>query len=265
MRFLLLSIGMIFHLLTLNASEPLHVVILGDSNTWIGGDDCNQAQGWNKWFCDALQPTTCRSYARSGATWTNTVQTKRNTQENIGVLGHDNVIFNQVCRLQEAVDSGVQPRPQLIIIMAGTNDLWFGKDRPMALKTDASQAFQCADSVLAVRPVSQVLTLAESIRYAGVLLHRLFPQAHLVLMTPMQSTTIADGQLDKAAGIMAECGERLGASVIRLDREGCVRRAEEVKSRRLTRDGIHTNEKGAQCIGNYVAEEVRRMRTDGIF
>ena len=90
------------------AGDSLHVVILGDSNTWLGGDGCDKAQGWNKWFRDAFQPATCRSYARSGATWTNTPETRRNTQENIGVLGNDNVIYNQICRLEEAINNGSQ-------------------------------------------------------------------------------------------------------------------------------------------------------------
>ena len=123
--------------LTTVAQKPLHVVMLGDSNTWIGGDDCDKPLGWNKWFKDALQPTTCKSYARSGATWTNTPQTHRDTKENIEILGNNNVIYNQICRLQEAVEGGDQAIPQLILIMAGTNDAWFQKQRPKAfLRSD---------------------------------------------------------------------------------------------------------------------------------
>ena len=127
--------------LTTVAQKPLHVVMLGDSNTWIGGDDCDKPLGWNKWFKDALQPTTCKSYARSGATWTNTPQTHRDTKENIEILGNNNVIYNQICRLQEAVEGGDQAIPQLILIMAGTNDAWFQKQRPKALAMCACQAF----------------------------------------------------------------------------------------------------------------------------
>ena len=43
-----------------------NIVILGDSNTAIGGDDCSKSVGWNKWFRDMLSPASCRSYARSG-------------------------------------------------------------------------------------------------------------------------------------------------------------------------------------------------------
>ena len=88
-----------------NSAVPhptLHVVLLGDSNTWIGGDDCDKERGWNTWFKQLFQPASCKSYARSGATWTNTKVTKRNPKENIGNLGNDNVIYNQVVRLIDA-------------------------------------------------------------------------------------------------------------------------------------------------------------------
>ena len=75
---------------TMVAQEQCHVVILGDSNTWIGGDYCDKPRGWNKWFKDAFQPTSIRSYARSGATWTNTPTTQMNTQETTDILGNDN-------------------------------------------------------------------------------------------------------------------------------------------------------------------------------
>lgn len=247
------------------ADEPVNVVILGDSNTWIGGDGCDQPQGWNKWFKDDFAPTTCRSYARSGATWTNTVRTKRNTAENTGKLGDDNVIYNQVCRLKEAVDSGTQAMPQLILVMAGTNDLWFMKQRPKVLGMTAEKAFAEPDSIMIRRPVNRVLTLAEAVCYNCRLLKAAFPKAHIVLLTPMQSTKIKSSQLEQAATIIEECGERLGASVIRTDSEGCVRRSEELQSFRLTRDGVHTNEEGAQCVGSLVTEKIRRMRADGIF
>ena len=142
--------------LTTVAQKPLHVVILGDSNTWIGGDDCDQPQGWNKWFKDVFQPTTCKSYARSGATWTNTPQTHRNTLENIEVLGNDNVIYNQICRLQEAIDSGIQHTPQLILILAGTNDAWFTKARPMALSKSVCKVCSTDCCKITDRPVNEV-------------------------------------------------------------------------------------------------------------
>ena len=58
-----------------HAQMPMHIVLLGDSNPFLGGDDCDKPEGWNKWFKDLAEPLSCRSYARSGATWTHTSKT----------------------------------------------------------------------------------------------------------------------------------------------------------------------------------------------
>ena len=259
MRLLLSLVLSIMTALTAAAQKPSNVVILGDSNTWIGGDDCDKPQGWNKWFKDALQPTTCKSYARSGATWTNTPQTRKNTQENIEVLGNDNVIYNQICRLQEAVDSGIQDLPQLILILAGTNDAWFLKQRPKALTTSACKGY-CTDCCLITgRPVSEVLTLAESVRYDCELLKTSFPNARIILLTPLQSVAAGTENITKAGDIIEDCGQRMGLSVIRLDKDGGIDAAKEKTKHHLTTDGTHTSEAGARQVGTFIAQQVSAL------
>lgn len=255
-RILFVLILTVFSWLPTDAEEHLHVVILGDSNTWIGGDDCNQPQGWNKWFNDVFQPASCKSYARSGATWTNTSETRRNTQENIEILGDDNVIYNQICRLQEAIDSGVQPRPQLILIMAGTNDAWFQKARPLVFAKTANEAFATDTDTLMARPVCQIQTLAESVRYGCERLKATWPEARIILLTPLQSVAAGPANITKAGDFIEACGQLLGISVIRLDKNGGIDATQEKRQHRLTTDGTHTSELGARQIGRFLAKEI---------
>lgn len=77
-----------------NLRDSMHIVLLGDSNTWLGGDDCTSKRGWNTWFAQSFPHATCVSYARSGATWTNTRRTTRNLTENVGRISDNNVIYN---------------------------------------------------------------------------------------------------------------------------------------------------------------------------
>lgn len=246
--------------LTTVAQKPLHVVMLGDSNTWIGGDDCDKPLGWNKWFKDALQPTTCKSYARSGATWTNTPQTHRDTKENIEILGNNNVIYNQICRLQEAVEGGAQTIPQLILIMAGTNDAWFQKQRPKALAMCACQAFNTDKGTMTDRPVNDVLTLAESVRYGCELLRAAFPEAQIVLLTPLQSVAAGTENITMAGDIIECCARQLNINVIRLDKDGFIDAAKEKMKHHLTTDGTHTSELGARQIGSFVAQQISALQ-----
>ena len=243
MKQLIILLLTLFVTPTTRAQQAIDVAILGDSNTWIGGDNCDKPRGWNKWFKDAFQPATIRSYARSGATWTNTTATKRNTHEDIDVLGDNNVIYNQICRLEEAVDRGEQPMPQLILIMAGTNDAWFQKDRPKVFDATAEEAF--AIDNIRQRRASQNLTLAESIRYGCETLNAVCPGARIILITPIQSSVIKKAYINKAGNIIEDCGKQMGISVIRLDK----------RVFGMT-DGIHTSERGAKEMGTLIAKQM---------
>ena len=245
------------------AQAELNVVILGDSQTWIGGDDCDKPKGWNKWLKDRLQPTSIKSYARSGATWTNTAQTVANTEENIGSLGNNNVIYNQVLRLKEALDSGQQVMPQLIIVFAGANDAWFAEKRPQLFDRTVEQAFDNSnDSTLMQKHPNEVLTLAESVRHDCLLLQQCCPTARLLLMTPMEMTKVPVERVTRVSDIIAGCGKRLKADIIRMDRNSCVKSSLEKKQLRMTTDGVHTSVEGARRNGYYVAKVIKQLISD---
>ena len=254
---LTLAAALLLLCLTETQGNNLHVVILGDSNTYIGGDACDQPRGWNKWFKDAFAPATCCSYARSGATWTNTSTTKRNTEENIGILGNDNVVYNQIERLIDACQKGEQPVPDLIIIAAGTNDAWFVDKRPMALNGTVDEAF--AQEGITNLPVNEVLTLAASVRYGCELLKASFPESRIILLTPLQTTKADAKRISEIGDIMEDCAHRMSLDVIRMDQKGCIKVADKQSVRKYTTDGVHTNEAGAQFNGLLVAQRVREL------
>ncbi|MBR1732458.1 MAG: SGNH/GDSL hydrolase family protein [Alloprevotella sp.] len=231
------------------------VVLLGDSNIWLAGDSCDRPHGWPAWFVKELEPEGARSFARSGATWTSTPATTRNPQEYTEVLGDDNVIYNQVVRLCMAVDCGVQPAPQTIIIGAGTNDTWFRKRRPQVFAQTVADAFA---STAAGTP-AKALTLAAAVRYNCGLLREAFPGARIVLLTPLQSAAIPEADIRRAAGIIEGCAGRLGAYCIRLDGDDCLDSSRERMQNVYTTDGTHTNTAGAQRVGRHVAQRLREI------
>ena len=235
-----------------------NIVILGDSNTSIGGDDCSKSVGWNKWFRDMLSPASCHSYARSGATWTNTSRTTYNITEHTSEVTENNVIYNQINRLKAAVDSGRQVSPDLVIVMAGANDAWFNDKRPNAYSLTGVQAFTRNQGPITRRKISTVLTLAESVRYGCEMLQRTFPAAKVVLLTPLQNTHTSSYRTKMTGDIIETCGKRLGIDVIRLDQGVCIDREQELEHKRYTFDGVHTNEIGAKCVATHV---VKRLQT----
>lgn len=218
--------------------SAVHVVILGDSNTWIGGDSCTGEKAWTKWFVDAFQPASCRSYARSGATWTVTSLSKRNTLQNVDILADDNVIFNQMFRLEEAIDSGLQPSPDLILINAGTNDAWFHRQRPLR-------------------------SLQPSIEYVCRELRQRVPRAQIILLTPIPSGRIDSVRLRRVSDVISASGQQMGLHVIRQDTETATGRLSwKEYGERYTTDGIHTNREGARRNGQYIANLLNTIVTE---
>lgn len=236
----------------------VNVVLLGDSNTWLGGDSCSGRKGWSKWFCDKFAPASCRSYARSGATWTNTAGTRCDIRAYAEKLDDDNVIYNQINRLVADCRDGRAHAPQLVIIMAGTNDAWFGSARPYAFSETPRDVFT-GDGMITETPVGRVVSLARSVRYGCEMLYEAFPSVQIVLVTPMQSAAAGYAAISRVGDVIEECGRRMSISVIRLDHEGCVYGTAEKMSRRNTYDGTHTSVDGARRTGYYLARRVESV------
>lgn len=239
--------------------SQLHVALLGDSNTWLGGDNCDKPRGWNKWLRDFLAPASLRSYARSGATWTNTPATVRDLNDVTGSIGDQNVIYNQVNRLFAAADSGVQAPPHVIIVSCGTNDVWFLSKRPAALDLSVEQAFASPEPIIRTKQPAEVLTLAESVRFNLELLQERFPDARIVLLTPLQSTAIDYRLIAQAGDMIEQAGKRMNAEIIRLDKDCGISSRTERQKKTYTYDGTHTNAAGAERVGRLVCERLRLM------
>lgn len=229
-----------------------NVVILGDSNSSIGGDSCDIAKGWTKWFRDIAAPATCLSYARSGATWSNTTKTIHDEMEKTALLSDNNVIFNQACRLLSAYDEGLQPMPDIIVIAAGTNDAWFSKRRPHALDAVPSNVLLNGDSLSSLPP-SSLLTVAEAVSATCALLKSRFPSAKIILLTPLQCTATSLERINKIGDIIESCGNLLNIPVIRQDVVCPIRRQEEIVQHKYTSDGTHTNSVGAEANARVLA------------
>lgn len=260
-----MAIALLFAVVLVAQCKPIgrtmNVVVLGDSNSWLGGDGCDKPEGWTLWFKQALKPTSCRSYARSGATWTCTAKTRRNVIEDIETLGDDNVIYNQICRLQEAVSDGKQPAPDLIYISAGTNDVWFKAKRPNALSVDGVTSKQLKG--VKAKPASKLLTLAAAVTNGCMTLKSLYPNAKIILLTPMQTTKASAADIERAGDIIESCARTMGVYWIRLDKQSCVKRQTELRKFTYTKDGTHTNEAGAKLNGKLVADETITIMLQG--
>lgn len=239
------------------AHDTVNVAILGDSNTWLGGDQCDKPKGWNTYFKQQYNPKSCVSLARSGATWTNTAKTVLDIKENVGTITDNNVIFNQVCRLIDGIETARIPRPHLIIIACGTNDAWFEKKRPQIWSTSADDAI--ADEGIVAKDPSETPSLAQSVVQNCLLLRQFMPDVKIVLLTPLQTTATPLQKIERVSDTIQRCGSLLGIPVIRQDQLCVVKAADEKIKRTNTYDGTHTNATGAKANGEILAAEISKL------
>ena len=90
-----------------------------------------------------------------------------------------------------------------------------------------------------------------------------FPEARIIILTPMQTTAAPTEKIHRASQIMEECAKLMDMEVIRLDTESCVRSEDEQKRKRFTYDGTHTSVEGARRNGYMIAERVSERMSDG--
>ena len=231
-------------------SEAGTIALLGDSMTWIGGDSCEKPEGWSHYLKEQFPKSEIDVYARSGATWTNAVGTKGDPEAYSKVIDDENVIYNQVSRLIYSAEKDPGKRPDLIIIYAGANDAWFEKKRPgiYGSKTVPEDISKC-------RP-SDFTTLVSSIELGVRRLQQAFPEALIVLVSPIEMAQTTPERIARVGDTIEKTGERLGVEVLRADRNVPVRHSEEKQKRRYTSDGAHTNPQGARLIADYIINAI---------
>ena len=229
-------------------NDPRYIALLGDSMTWIGGDHCEKETGWSFWFKTALPESVITSYARSGATWTNTSSTKGDVNFYSSSLDNENVVYNQALRLINDVESGATMQPQMIIIYAGANDAWFQKRRPGIFNT-----ISLPDGSVADCQPSKFTSLASSVELVCRLLQENLPKAQIVLVTPTPLTKVTKATLTKISDIIDTTGQKLKIPVFRADKKvNFDITVESTTKRKYTTDGVHTSPSGAK----YIAESV---------
>ncbi len=226
------------------------IALLGDSMTWIGGDSCQNETGWSHTLKESGLTSAIDVYARSGATWTNTANTKRNPKHYTELLNDDNVVFNQAIRLIERADT-CEATPDIIVLFAGGNDAWFAAKRPgMYAKEAADQNYSSSTN-----PAS-VTSLEGSIHLVCDMLHQRFPEATLLFVAPLQMSKTDAETIFKVSDIIEKSASERGWITLRADKETGITHNQEKKSPRYTYDGVHTNPAGAKIVGDYILNHI---------
>ena len=229
--------------------SAIRVAVLGDSMSWIGGDSCQNPRGWTHFLKRLANPKHIDVYARSGATWTNTRNTRGDISAYSEVLDDENVLYPQAPRLIQAAEADPSYSPDLIFLYAGANDAWFFDKRPGIFESTGKSPAQNADP-------SECTSLQSGIMLVCDMLRKAFPNARLVLMTPTEMTKAPVWRIRLVSEIIADTGRRLGLTVLRPDIDVDIRMEQESITLTNTSDGVHTNPRGAELLARYVISKL---------
>lgn len=235
-------------------------VIMGDSITWYGHDDLSGTEGWTHYFKDWFNFKSIKSYARSGATWSCTANTEYDIEQNTGSTTDNNVGYNQMNRLLDAISKGTQETPDYIIVALGTNDAWHRYSASSNGGTDAvAELFNNTTDYEQDIEINTCLTTAKAIRYFSDMVTNNLPDTQVILLTPLQSSSISYNNVITIGDIIEECAKYCSYPVIRQDKECGVYRIQEARGYVNTKDGTHLSATGAKKVGNFLAQRIKTI------
>ena len=243
-------------ILTNNKYINKNCVILGDSITYLGGDDCSGEKGWTTYFKNIMNFKSVKSYARSGATWTNTANTKYNITENTGSLSDDNNAYNQINRLINEISKGATV-PDYILIALGTNDIWFRYDASIKDIEQFETIWNDTTDYSSKVDIKSCTSIIKSIRFIyDMIISSELKNSQIIIMTPLQGTFSSISKINKIGDIIERCAKVCSWNVIRQDYKCGVSRLQELKAKTNTTDGTHPSKSGAEIIGKYIASQI---------
>ncbi len=223
----------------------LSVAFLGDSNIWIGGDDCGNPSSWSGHLVRLGGFRRSRSFARSGATITNTAATRADTVHYSELLNDTNTLYNQALRLNGTVRRGELENPDIIIVSGGSNDAWFQSWRPGLFDDPQIEVTEFTSP-------AEATTLKSSLLLVIRLLRSVNPDSRIVVVGPPFMTKASPEAISKVNDEMERVANDEGVVMVRLDRSELIDPEVESEKFTFTTDGVHTSPGGAERIAAYV-------------
>lgn len=243
-------------ILTNNKYINKNCVILGDSITNLGGDDCSGEKGWTTYFKNIMNFKSVKSYARSGATWTNTANTKYNITENTGSLSDDNNAYNQINRLINEISKGATV-PDYIIIALGTNDIWYRYTTSIKDIDEFETIWNDTTDYSNEVDIRICTSIVKAIRFVyDMIINSKLKNSQVIILTPLQGTFSTVSKINEIGDIIEKCAKICSWNVIRQDYKCGISRLQELKAKTNTSDGTHPSKSGAEIIGKYIASQI---------
>lgn len=227
-----------------NPLTDMNIVTMGDSLT-----DTRVNGKWIAPFTRLANPKSINNYGRGNCTWTFKNDSEYNDTDISNQSLGNNVIWNQYNRLKKDIDNGDVEIPDLIIIMAGTNDVIQGK----VLGTP-SNVFLGELS----NDITTLTTLSQSIRYTVNAIYDEYPNAKIILVTPPTLAGTSSNYLSllEVRKCIKECAGFLGVDVVDTEKAGIMYHREVANQYFLMSDKVHLTDIGGEVIANCIYDGI---------
>ena len=217
-----------------------------EDNICLFGDSITaDADWWTKYLLEYVNFGGFYNYARSGATWSHLAGTVYNITDTGGVTDANNVIWNQINKFIADNNANI---PDVFYILAGTNDY----SRPVG---DPSTVF---DGVAMNPDPATHTTLSSAFRFCIDLLASTFPEARIIVSTPITRAIANDIVTPVVAETIKECAGHCGAYVVdQYSDSGIYGYQESLTHTKISVDNVHPSDPlGHQLLGRFNANEI---------
>ena len=233
-----------------NPFENLNIVLFGDSITDL---ENNNITKWVQPFRNLITCKSFKDYARGYCTWTFKSDTSYNITDSSNSNIGNNVIWNQLNKLKNDVNNGTVNTPNIIMILAGTNDALQSKALG-DINTAFSSASQGTD-------VTKLTTLAQSVRYVCDDIYNTYPNCKIIICTPLPIGTASDYPKSvEVRNMLISCANVLNLDIIdQTYKSGIVWYREAQSNIYYKGDGIHLNDLGGELIANFIYKELLNL------
>lgn len=233
-----------------NPFENLNIVLFGDSLTDL---ENNNITKWVQPFRNLITCKSFKDYARGYCTWTFKSDSSYNITDSSDSNVGNNVIWNQFNKLKNDVNNGTVNTPDVIMILAGTNDAL----QSIALgdiNTTFSSSSQGTD-------ITQLTTLAQSVRYVCDDIYKTYPNCKIIICTPLPIGTASGYPKSvEVRNMLISCANVLNLDIIdQTYRSGIVWYREAQSNIYYRGDGVHLNDLGGELIANFIYKELLNL------
>lgn len=229
-----------------NPLEDLNIVIFGDS---ISDERYDKTGKWVQPFRDMITCKSLTNYSRGGCWWTFKSGTVYDISDNMNGFSANNVIWNQLNKLKNDIDNGTVNIPDVLMILAGTNDAIRGASLgDTSAFTSTSQGTD----------VTTLTTLTQSVRYVCDEIYNNYPNCKIIIFTPLPIASAYTSGVN-VRNKLIECSNILGLDCIDQTYKSGIVWYREVNQNIYLRDKIHLNELGGELVANFIYKELLNL------